>query len=769
MRPININVAEAIIEPFWDRNFTPIRSWDIDGVIKPKTEGAWWDNVPKSHYIDNDGYEILIDETTGAYIKETWSGVIFGWNSACGEKPVIAMSKNFDINCARYNRLVLSAMIPKGAVLILYALTNEGEKHRTFTSEDVKKGEYSLDITNGDCLKRVKIEMYAPLNSTMSGHLQFLMLQNSVLEEEYTESLKCENEDWVPWLKSEDYNPQFKPLYGILADDETIKKLRETLDIKEMLEAARNAREPEPSVSDFVNAGTDTRFPRVRDYNKDLSIAIDIAFAGIIGRDKELLRKGARYALSIASCTYWHEGFICRTPGFLFDHKAFAPSIYCRIVATVMDLAGEMFTNAGIQFLLRRLGEEGIASINWVIWKYSVPPEDIFAINQLVWFSWGRVPAYTVLEQYWHKTKPYTDLAYQEICESINRIILPDGGYDEGPTYFTSVSRMAGEAIYWYARSRKMDFQSIIPDAFLKTKDFAECFLSFDKGYGLMPVSDAACDVFSPEKFVLLAMLMPESHWVTLFRNSWEIYKGKISDVQTLLLEKSVPKEFNEYQSFISMENTGAVSSVRRLDGEIIKIFQCGGNPNSNHAHEDKGSFIVQFAGETIAADPGIGKYDDNIGSSLGGVRWHNMLIPVVGGGSSPDATLSCDIKPIASGDENFFKSFMELTKSWSGAYKKWTREIFSPKSDSIIITDDYELVKGSGVIFNLVTLLDVHLKDGEIVIEGRRTSTVIKIADNCTARVEKMPEFTGKQYNRIIIECGKKQGRLVTEMFFSL
>ncbi len=763
MKPIAINSAEAVLEPFWDRNMDPLRAWRVTDAKPTEDTAPWWEELPENHYEKTHIRRIEIDNGTGAYLSDNWNGTIFGWANARPDIPVIDMCKTFEVDCAAYDTLVFSALLPPETTLHLEVKTEQGMRQGTYRApENGKKGEYSLALEGAAQLNSVRICLTCSGSGVHSGSFQFLLLQHKAREKAYTESLRCNQEDWSPWLKDESYRPVFRPLLGLLADEKMLETLREKLNTDELVREAYKEPEPEPMVSDFVNCGTDTRFPRERDYQNDLDVAIKIAFAGILAKDETLLRKAARYALSIGMCKNWQESFICSTPGFLFDHKGFAPSIYCRVVAVILDLAGELFTPTGIQFLVRRLGEEGLASINWVVWKYSGPPEDIFDINQLVWFSWGRLPAYTAVEQYWPAAKAYTDLAYQEICDSMQRVILPDGGYEEGPTYFTSVARMAGEALYWYARARQLPFEGILPESLKRTADYAECLLSLDPSYGLIPVADGPCGIFLPDTLALLAKILPESHWVTLFRQAWKHYGSITSDMVTLLLEPEIPQEGPKMRTFLSLPDTGAVSSVREWNGTYLKIFQCGGNSGANHAHQDKGSFVIQAGGDTVAMDPGMGKYDDAIGSGLGKVHWHNMLIPIEEGALiQPDTSVGT--KPKAEGNETYFHSEMDLTPTWKEFYEVWQRTLHSPTPEVLEVVDEYALRRGTGVAFCLITPLEITLKNETAVLTGAHSRTTIVPEAGCQLRQETVPAGGGRTLRRLWIETGKKRGVMKT------
>ena len=69
------------------------------------------------------------------------------------------------------------------------------------------------------------------------------------------------------------------------------------------------------------------------------------------------MRMAARYAMSIAMCDHWDDGDICNATGSSWHHGCFIKADISHEVATILDLAGEMFTEAGKDLVMRRLAD----------------------------------------------------------------------------------------------------------------------------------------------------------------------------------------------------------------------------------------------------------------------------------------------------------------------------------------------------------------------------------------------------------------------------
>ena len=128
---------------------------------------------------------------------------------------------------------------------------------------------------------------------------------------------------------------------------------------------------PEQMIGDFVNFWGDTRYCRERDYgntllgNGPIGLAANAAIAGLLLKDKQLLRLSARFALALAMCGRWDDGMICYFPGSTFEHRCFVQSLCVQEIALALDLAGECDHSRvcgnidGLVFKRRSVGQLG--------------------------------------------------------------------------------------------------------------------------------------------------------------------------------------------------------------------------------------------------------------------------------------------------------------------------------------------------------------------------------------------------------------------------
>lgn len=737
----SVNVGEAVFEQFWGN----------EGVMK--------------------NWRVADGSSHGLLIKRDWHTVLFSWHGNTGDKAVLSMSRDHNLDMTGYEQLLLSIVPPTGTSIRLTADTDKGIRTKLFDGPFGAKAELALPLSGALHLNNLTIEVLSNGQQTGNGVLYWLGLQNTELLKLHLSQLKSLVADWSDYIKAESYQPKFVPTYGVYLDEEMLSQLRinsvqrqsftphmtdGALTITELL-----ARSPEGLISDYVSKWEDTRFNRVRNHSRGLiSYASFLATQGIIFQDKEKLRLAARYAMTIAMTPNWFEGFQTRFPGGSFEHRAFVQALIATELATVLDLAGEMLTDKARNLILRRLAVDALSMINFVTWKH----EEIHHMNQLGWFSPGRVGAYLVLEQEWPRVKPYTDLAIADLSASVHNVILEDGGYDEGICYLGAVARNAADSYAMYSRVRGIPYAELIPKPLLRTGSMAAAFLSTDDNREFVMISDSKKNCAGDNYLGYMAQIMPNTAWRNAYLKIVERQEGAFTTVGKLA-QSSVPSEPIKLPPVIKMDSLKFLSSTRQFNGETTKLFILGGPKSQGHAHEDKGSFILEFAGQTFADDLGIDNYGTPLSWEGKYASRHNMLVPYgVDRRLAPAHILPEAVEPFGQGDETFFKASIDPTSSWQGIYKKWHRRFDSPNPNILTITDEYQLNEGQGVIFYWNTMLPVELTKDGFVITGKRGRVVVTMPEGTSIELEALAApmvFDGKKNNRIAIKKVGKSGSL--------
>lgn len=750
-----INEAEAIIEPFWDPALSELSEWSVESGTKH-----------------------------GLIVRQNWCWVSFEWARRPETGPALKMRRLFGVDCGDYDRLVLSVMPPENTVVRMIADTDRGLLRLDARTTGIMKKELALDLNGATSLEAITLEVETGSDGIAKGWFNWIGLQHSGRLEHMLKTRSSWDSHWDKYLKDESFEPEFKPRYGLVLDADELDAMRgrhEALTAEGKPSpfvaagAAAQAMSPEAMIHDFVNFWGDSRYSRERDYGKFiLNHGLNAAVAGHLLRDKQLLRLAARYAMSIGMCKNWDDGFVCRFPGGTFEHRCFVQSLCAYEVAGILDLAGEYFTGLGRDFLLRRLSEEAIGAIQYNTWKHDY----IFHCNQLVWFMPARMLAMGVMNCEWKHVRPYLDIAYREICESLESTILPDGGYVEGPTYFRCVGRDAGLGIYFYSRSIDRPMNELIPASMKRCACLGEAVISTDRMQDVVPFCDARPrhDLISQS---VMAGLLPGSAWAVMLSNTITRNKGypvnevygpenyppmMVDNAITWGMAARLSPVPSELPQFVSLPDMGPLVSHRLLGGHWVKLFIQGNKAWAGHAHEDKGSFVLEFAGDTFAMDPGTSDYSNPMAGLLQQCERHNMLVPYgLNLRPAPQNPLPHDVKPRGTGDAISFYAEIDATPGWEPYYRHWHRKWDSPKPDVMTVTDDYELAAGDGVEFYWQTRLPVKLDGVTAVITGRQGSVEVEAPEGCTWRLDEMSLLDGIQY-RLAFRLAGKSGHVAVQ-----
>lgn len=726
-KPVPINMAEAIIEPFWIPELSGLGKWTVD----PGT----------AH---------------GLRITQNWSAVDFEWAAKPEAGPALRMRRDVHVDCSGYDRLLMRLAPPRGCITRVTVTTEQGPRMFVSDPANANRAEYELDLQGAQRIDTITLELEAGAEGNAAGWLRWIGLQSSERLAQYFDRWDYSGIQWDAYLQAADAPLRFEPRYGIFLTADELNELR--VDHERGMQeagdsqyarriAAARSYEPEKGIHEFVESGGRTSaHSRVRDeFQPRLEGSPDLAIAGLVARDAGALRVAARYALSLAMSEHWETGFMSVLPGSAWEDRPFRRSYTAADIAEVLDLAGEVFTDAGRNFLMRRLAEEGVGPINFATWRH----EYIFHCNQLAYFNTGRMYAYLVLEREWPRVKPYTDLAYHDAINNLENVIEPDGGSLEGPGYLNPTIRENYNALKHYARARGRDLAELIPHIVTRTANYAAVVASTtDEDVIACCDSDAS---FRNDTLSILTELVPNSYWTTLYHKK-QMIENKAPSVGP---GPALP-------AFISLPEIGYMASVRSLGDESVKIFIMGNKADAGHTHEDKGSFVLEFAGQAFAMDLGIGDYGDPIHVTYKHCQRHNMLVPVgITDRAHPLNPLPFNVKPKGEGDERSFDAQIDATPGWNGYYKKWIRSWDSPSPEVLTIRDEYELARSDAVEFYWQTALPVERTEDGVTIHGDKGRVTLSVPQDCTIRLDRLPLAGGAEYTRIAITKTAHQGTL--------
>lgn len=704
--PIPINTAEAIFEPFWDPQLSDLAQWKI-----------------------RDG------SRHGLKIWQNWCWVGFEWVSHPASGPALFMSLSRKVPCAGYDRLLLSLRAPPKSQVTVAAQTDRGARRIARPADPLEKIEIALPLRGAREIRKILIEIEAGADGAASGWLNWLGLQDRRRLRDHLALWDRALPPQEKHLRPDGAPFSFKPSYNIMVAPGQVEAGRkDPAVVRYCNEVRRRARafRPESLRNECLRVKMDNRYNRARHHARPFHIPCnELAYAGAVLRDSSLLRLAARTALALAMCPTWEENTLCDFPGGIFEHRCFTHTELMADICAAMDLAGEAFSETGRDYLLRRLAEEGLGRTNFIAWKHAYT----FRNNQLAAFSPGRFAAYAVLARHWAHVEPYLELARRELDENFNSILLPDGGYAEGPAYFAYGVGSGLRALEYYARFRGVPFAEVMPARMKLTGNFAACLGSTAEGCDVIPFGDAQ-PIFGLDLLSYFARAVPNSGWSLLEARARARASGK-------------PMPDAKWPAFIRLPAMGVLASHRRLKDEQVKIFVSGCTRDADHNHEDKGGFVLEYAGDTFACDPGRHRFAGTPAATIvHHCELHNMLVPHGAFRERPCPELPHPTRPWAAGiaaegagDARRFRARIDATRGYEKYFKSWRRRFESPSPAELAIRDEYELAQGDGVDFLWQTTLAAELSGGEIVIRGRRGRCSFRVPEGCTAAIETVAE----------------------------
>lgn len=721
MKLIEINEAEAIIEPFFDGGTSDIE----------ETE-------PRYCVFDEYKTETLSGAVAAG--QQAWAYVSIRVDKTVLEKPVLRMSRSCDLDVSDYDTFIVFASWPKDFRVSAEAVIDG----KNVPLLDKVRGtgvsnEYTAPF-QGSHLQALTFTFYCDKDGA-AGDMSWLGLAHSGRLEQMLARKQQYPHNW-PGCFADPVPCEPVPEIGILMDGEDLKELREKLaqqPFRSLYEAKKQKAEEQMSIcpEDYIGRLVphyDQRFSRSRDIAHQLvpaenaggisEVIENLAFVGIVENNLEMMRMAVRHALSIAHCEYWCESPMGILPGATWHHRSFTENHYCKVVALVLDWCGQLMTPFAKQILRDALAMKGLPRIESDFRRM----EYIRSMNQGIVFSYGRIFAQLALLPKHPRYAKDLVLSEQDLKEMIGNYVNQDGGTPEGPGYWMFTFNEVLPAFYALARYHKQPF-TYYKDLFAKTGDFELSMLSCEDNSTVMfAVNDA-----HPRNHIRCALAASlyqftgKAAWKNLYER---LIQGGYMDGDTFALISAplpdgtqLPEEpLNRLFPF-----TGQLGSVRQGEDLQTHLHLCSGATCSSHFHEDKGSIILEAGGEPLCPDCGCGYYYESELQYLQFASSHNLLCPIFADDvPARQGRYDEGGKIITVRQEGESIEFVsDDTAAWSGSpYKKVQRRVVSPFAELILLQDSFQLDKAQNVEFLLgckgewmIENKQAHAKVGDVTL----------------------------------------------------
>ena len=718
MQPVPINDAEGIIEAFWD----PVLSELTEYVFEP-------------------------GDSTAAEVTQDWWCVALSWQKAKPGESIFTMRREMNVSLEGYDALRIRCAVPSSAKLILKAVIDGCEQIVVdgVTGEN-KKWEYTGAVS-GKQLERLTISYEAISDAAGGGTIQWIALVNRQVERIRNSRHSPYTPDWPKFLEPADHPATASPALGLLFDEKDLIRIRRNIAhpsfrplMDSLRQKAHSHLNAQPEQFVMESSATINRHHRVHDIARGDSdpanIAITCGFVGLVDENVELRRMSARAMLAMAHAEYWDECFQEHFPGSSFDHRSFTASDYAYACAIGLDWAGDLLTEAGRRIIIEAVSKKGLSLIN----KDFVQYEYIFDCNQAATFSQGRIAGLLAMRSLWPKAEPWIDIAERDLIESLDRVfnLTEDHGSLEGPSYAGATLLRALRALAMLSRYRNKSLKQMTPESMSKCSDYYFMFLSTVGSPGsFIPYGDGH-DLFKLDMVSLMSIAVDsDPRWENLrsamISRQTPLGVGVNANVPgllTLILTDPPTSEgFVDVPVFSLLGSTGMLESCRPTSAGPVRLQLIGSAEGAGHVHQDKGSFILEAFGDTLAIDRGMVNYGHPLSRTLMLVQMHNVLTPTPADDRYPEQELIAEhcALPTGKGDRCSLDAEIDTTAIWiDQPFKKCRRRIHSPDPTLFFIEDVVEFAEPRGVVFHLHTNWPITREKGSFLISGQRSRLLV-------------------------------------------
>jgi len=627
MIPVPINEAEAIFAPFFDGGDSDMRT-------------------DKASLLEQ--FAVNCGEGVAARAVQTWCGVDVVIDRAPVGQTALTLTSLAGVQIAGYDVFRLFACIPSyvrlrvtgvqgGCVLPIVDSHVGNDTHE----------EIDGPIT-GAHLDAFHIEFSLLEARPATVALRWLGLANSEAQARLEARKSPYTPDWPHCLVLNDPEDAAPEIGMLLGADELDALRAQCLSgpFKPLCDALRQQLqqyltcEPEQMIG-YLAPAPDLRWTRVRDNWKQslYHVMEPLALLGLIDRNPAMSRIAVRMALSLAHCTHWCESPMGVHPGASWHHRSFQETYYTAACALVLDWAGAWITPHGKQIIRDAMVMKGLPRIESDFKRM----EYIRYMNQGIVFSIGRILGLLSLLPAYPRYATQLAEAECDLHEMINNYIQQDGAILEGPAYWAHSFLDIIPLYFALARYHGRALKEYATEKILRAGDFALSLLTtIGDGAGYLGINDAHNQGRYPLHVIIAYAIMSErSEWrrmlsAQVHAAAAEGSRDAMGNAFALVmaangsLDVAVEEPAGQATSRFDLFPVGGQAASVRRDAHVgaVHLHLCSGPTYPGHYHEDKGSVILEAAGQALLIDRGVLAYHEAENAFLHSAAAHNILYP---------------------------------------------------------------------------------------------------------------------------------------------
>jgi hypothetical protein len=439
---------------------------------------------------------------------------------------------------------------------------------------------------------------------------------------------------------------------------------------------------PEDDLSDFL-PWTDERYQRLEGRGRPSFYLrpLIIGLVGLLDGDEALCRLALRYLFCMLETRHWTISAYCRTPGSNWDQRAFLEEMTTTSCALLLDWFHFALSNRCRDLAATVLWDQGISYIERDLLRHPY----MHRMNQGIWFSRGRILGLIYLSTRWEGAARLVEPAVNEMEKMVEAYIAEDGSTHEGIGYFGLALEMIVVAMAAWARQQGKPLAEVMPQRVRRTIAMLEAFSRTAPGR-FHTVGDATSAILVGDGIPVLANIYPEVGFECFAHGDlgaevpefsyFRHYVG--TGVYAFLLgPETLAKPELKLPRAGLLTDLGSLSvNLPDVAGESLQMVVLGGVPEATHTHPDIGSFLLEYAGESVFVDPGKGRYDDPRCNLTIIPNAHNLLIPCDSTGLEMAFVRPAQpCLPVFHEDNACCHISIDLTDTWPDAFKRLTRE----------------------------------------------------------------------------------------------
>jgi hypothetical protein len=594
--------------------------------------------------------------------------------------------------------------------------------------------EFSGPITPG-ILRELRLTLCADSPAAAHVGLTFIMVHQAGRLEHMLAKPSPYTPDW-PGKLHPAAPDEMRPITHLFFDDKGLEALRVKAEHKSWAPVLERFREsahhlhewnPETEICEDAPGNHGPRYVRPRNIKhrglRDVTLA---AFISLLDRDPELARIVCRAVMSACHWPHWSWSFMNRFPGSAWNTRCFAEAGVANVCSVALDWAGAALTPHGREVVCHNLWMKGLAPIELDFQNRAY----IRTMNQGIVFSQGRILATLSLMRCWPHAGEMLPVMERDLKEMIEAYVLPDGGTDEGIGYWFYTFNTILPVMAALARREGVTLRDYLPPVLRIASDFLQTLLSTTGEIGTgIPIGDAHTGALGATPFLLLGAAGDSAAGAlgaTMAASSPERC-GVFDFIYGPEERAPVPIVF---KPFLRLSQCGYLAS-RRPDSQFceVKFLLVGGKINASHAHQDRGSFVLEAGGDILAMDRGVTHYGHPATGLMKRAHLHNVLIPVRTDGMFAQQLqpFSYAVIPEGRGDAQTLEASVDCTAAWPDDFKQSVRSVESPDPRSFLIRDRVECLRQQAVEFRLHSAHPIRQDGNHLRVVGPHATLCIR------------------------------------------